>query len=87
MPDQLTLQASLDLLASMDTRSAIADITLPQSHLLGAHDALVPADAGGMIGELNPQANIQLIDAAGHAPFLSHPQTVVSTLLKMATLL
>lgn len=87
LPDQLTLQASLDLLASMDTRGAIASITLPQSHLLGAQDALVPAGAAEMIGELNQQASIQLIDGAGHALFLSHPQTVVTTLIKMAAVL
>ncbi|MEH6357681.1 MAG: pimeloyl-ACP methyl ester esterase BioH [Pseudomonadales bacterium] len=80
-PSQSTLQMSLNLLNSLDTRLDIAELKLPQCHLLGEHDALVPAPVANAIDNLNAFADVRVITGAGHAPLLSHPKTVIDALL------
>ena len=82
-PSQASLQLSLNLLNTLDTRRDISTLRLPQCHLLGEHDALVPASVADAIGNLNAAAEVRIIAGAGHAPLLSHPQAVMDTLLAM----
>lgn len=87
MPDlssQTTLETSLDLLNELDTRAAIAALAIPQLHLFGEQDALVPLAASEAIALLNDRAAIEIIEGAGHAPFLSHTQQVAGVLENMA---
>jgi len=84
LPSQSTLQTSLNLLNTLDTRGDISALELPQCHLLGEHDALVPSAVAGAISSLNAAADVRVVAGAGHAPFLSHPNTVIDALLVMA---
>jgi len=81
---QSTLLSSLQLLDQLDTRADISALDLPQCHLLGENDALVPAAVASVIGDLNAAAEVMVIAGAGHAPFLSHPSIVIGALLAMA---
>lgn len=83
LPSQPTLQMSLNLLNRLDTRLDIAELKLPQCHLFGEHDALVPADVANAIDNLNTSADVRVISGAGHAPLLSHPKIVTDALLAM----
>lgn len=87
VPDQSILAASLALLNELDTRPALAALAMPQCHLFGEEDALVPVSAAPLIGMLNGRADIRTIEGAGHALFLSHPKKVVQTLSELAELL
>jgi len=82
-----TLQASLNLLHVMDTREAIASLTVPHRHIFGDLDALVPVSASEAVAQFNDCAEIKIIAAAGHAPFLSHSEQVIDVLENLAELL
>ena len=77
-PDIETLQGGLDILKHADLRPALADTTVPVSVILGTRDTLVPVSAGQNMQELAPEITLDIIDKAGHVPFLSHPQAVLA---------
>jgi pimeloyl-[acyl-carrier protein] methyl ester esterase len=81
---QIALEASLNLLNKLDTRTAIATLKVPQLHIFGAQDALVPVAASKAIALLNGSADIEIVENAGHAVLLSHPQQVIGVLERMA---
>jgi pimeloyl-[acyl-carrier protein] methyl ester esterase len=66
------LRHGLRLLHDTDLRPAIADITTPTRVWHGGRDRLVPLAAGASLVERIPRAGLETIEAAGHAPFLSH---------------
>ncbi len=72
VPGMTTLVESLELLKALDVRSAITGLTIPQLHLFGAHDALVPARVSQDLQSLNPTAVVQVLPDAGHVPQISH---------------
>ncbi|MFZ2169334.1 MAG: pimeloyl-ACP methyl ester esterase BioH [Methylococcaceae bacterium] len=77
-PDNETLQGGLEILKHADLRPALSDTRVPVSVILGARDTLVPVSAGQNMQELTPGIKINIIDKAGHVPFLSHPQAVLA---------
>jgi pimeloyl-[acyl-carrier protein] methyl ester esterase len=81
------LRTSLNLLHELDTRPALASLAMPQTHIFGARDSLVPVSAASVIALLNARAEIRVIEDAGHAPFFSHPQAVAEALKALAGLL
>lgn len=70
------LHTGLSLLQDEDLRGPLPDIRLPTLWILGQRDTLVPAAVAERIRILLPQAQIEIIPGAGHAPFLSHAQVV-----------
>lgn len=80
-----TLQLSLQLLHELDVRQPMQRLTLPQLHILGARDALVPIAASEALGRLNPASDVVVLDDAGHAPLLSHPQQVAELIIRQAS--
>lgn len=83
-PQAAALAAGLDLLLANDLRDCLQQLAVPSMWLFGDRDALVPAAAADAVQALTPQAHVQRIAAAGHAPFLSHPQTCVDLLMDFA---
>jgi pimeloyl-[acyl-carrier protein] methyl ester esterase len=77
-PDNETLQGGLEILKHADLRPALSDITVPVSVILGTRDTLVPVSAGQNMQELAPEITLNIIDKAGHVPFLSHSQEVLT---------
>jgi pimeloyl-[acyl-carrier protein] methyl ester esterase len=45
--------------------------------ILGTYDTLVPVIVGEQIFGLNSNIQINIIDKAGHVPFLSHPEQLL----------
>lgn len=80
VPHPQALQAGLQLLLNTDLRSSIANMGVPSLWLFGGRDALVPAAASEAVKALMPTARVQVIDQAGHAPFLSHPDSCLDQL-------
>lgn len=59
--------AGLALLGSMDLRRTLGRLEIPQLHLFGEHDMLVPAQARQLVADCLPASGqTQLIDNAGH---------------------
>ncbi|MBK1719732.1 pimeloyl-ACP methyl ester esterase BioH [Thiocystis violacea] len=71
--DPAALSLGLDLLRDEDLRGPLPDIRCPALWLFGSQDALVPARVAERIELLMPQAQVQIIQGAAHAPHLSHP--------------
>lgn len=77
-PDKDTLQGGLDILKHADLRPALSGINVPVAVILGTRDTLVPVSAGQNMQALAPWITLNIIDKAGHVPFLSHPQNVLA---------
>jgi pimeloyl-[acyl-carrier protein] methyl ester esterase len=75
-PAPEALLAGLDILRATDLRGRFAAIACPVLLLMGARDTLVPAAAAQPAADLLPDARVELIDGAGHAPFLARPAVV-----------
>ncbi len=81
-PKAGALLDGLRLLLETDLRSSMADLRPPVLWLLGTRDALVPGGVANELPQLLPQAEIQVLDKAAHALFLSHPQDCGKLLLE-----
>lgn len=74
------LAQQLQLLAALDTRSALQAFTGPQLHLFAAADGLVPASAAGALLAWVPDVELGLIEQASHAFVLERPHEVAAAL-------
>jgi len=77
-PDQRALATGLEILRSADLRDALPRIALPTLVIAGEHDRLTPPGAGRALAAQLPAARFCLVERSGHAPFLSHPATVLA---------
>ena len=75
-PNADALRAGLELLRTTDLRDRLGKITCPVLLLAGERDTLVPVSAMRAAGELFHAAQLQVIDGAGHAPFIAQPGQV-----------
>ena len=73
-PTHETLRAGLKILSNLDLRVDVNAITHPTLIIHGSHDTLAPSAAGAWLAQALPNATLELIRGAAHAPFLSHPQ-------------
>ena len=76
-PDPLTLAQGLLMLRQQDIRPVLPHIKQPVMVVQGSHDRLVPREAGEYLSARLPHGRLCMIDKAGHAPFLSHPDVFV----------
>jgi len=77
-PDRETLQGGLDILKHADLRPALSKLAVPVSAILGSRDTLVPVAIGQQMQRLLPSMELNIIDKAGHVPFLSHQQALLA---------
>ena len=66
------LSEGLSLLMHLDMRDALSKLDCPSLLLLGECDTLVPQAMADDALALNSKLAVQVIDGAGHAPFISH---------------
>ena len=76
-PDPLALAQGLLMLHQQDMRSVLAQIKTPMLVVQGSRDRLVPSAAGEYLSDHLAHGRLCMIDQAGHAPFLSHPDIFV----------
>lgn len=79
-PQPAALAGALDILRAADLRSALPAITQPTLVLHGARDTLAPLAAAEYTAARLPHGTLHVVDAAGHAPFLSHPDEFLHAL-------
>jgi pimeloyl-[acyl-carrier protein] methyl ester esterase len=83
-PRAEALQTGLRLLLENDLRGLVAELPVPSLWLFGGRDALVPATTADAISAWLPGGRVHRIPAAGHAPFLSHPDTSLDLINRFA---
>lgn len=71
------LKSGLDILQTIDLRTALKTFKAPLLMIMGEKDQLVPVAAGAASLELNENINVVVIDDASHVLFLSHPAKVL----------
>ncbi len=76
-PDSITLKEGLQILRQADLRSVMANVRQPVCAILGGLDTLVSPKTGVAMQQLLPSLQLNLIERAGHTPFLSHAEQVV----------
>ena len=77
-PARNALQTGLDILRSADLRPLAARLELPVMLLGGEKDRLVSPAALHNVASLLPQCQLEILPAAGHAPFISQPESFVN---------
>ena len=80
-PAASALAAGLAILRDADLRPVLARITCPVQIIQGARDRLTPLAAAEYLAAHLPHARLARVEHAGHAPFLSHPETFRKLLL------
>jgi pimeloyl-[acyl-carrier protein] methyl ester esterase len=76
-PNAEALAAGLAILRDTDLRDVLPTIKVPLLMIMGERDTLVPVNAGKETLALCTDAQLDIIDGAGHAPFLAAPGKVV----------
>ena len=77
-PDNDSLQGGLNILKHTDLRAVLAQLTIPVSVILGDKDTLVPVAVGQQMQQLLVQLELTILERAGHVPFLSHAQQLLT---------
>ena len=80
-PRAAGLSAGLELLRTTDLRNDLGEIACRTLLLMGERDTLVPLHAGSETAALLPDAQLTVIEGAGHAPFLAAPDQVASRIM------
>jgi pimeloyl-[acyl-carrier protein] methyl ester esterase len=78
-PNPAALQAGLEILRCVDLRGSAKPIQCPTLLLAGERDRIVPPEGVRALNSLILEARCDVIEGAAHAPFLSHPDVVESS--------
>ena len=73
LPAPAVARATLDILATADLREMLPAVDLPVLLIHGSADTVCHPSAAQYMAERLPDARLEIIDGAGHAPFLSRP--------------
>ena len=79
-PDPTALENGLMFLKNVSLIDQLGEIKIPVLLINGKLDSLVPVAAAEKMQSLLPNASLELVEKAGHAPFLSHSEIVISIL-------
>ena len=81
-PQAAALEGGLDILRSANLRPQLANINCPTLFIAGEMDSLFRPAAAQRAQGLMTDADLSVIDKAGHAPFLSHPDEFLQSLTR-----
>jgi pimeloyl-[acyl-carrier protein] methyl ester esterase len=82
LPNRQALQAGLDRLRHTDLSTELEKLQLPVLLIGGRRDRLVPFQALQTTAERLPNARIERIAGAAHAPFLTNPEAVATAIAR-----
>ena len=77
-PDTAALLAGLGILRDTDLRDRLPELLQRVLLLMGSRDTLVPVAGGEAAALLAANGQCQVIDGAGHAPFIARPEAVAT---------
>jgi len=86
MPNPLALMAGLTMLAELDLRAELAQLTQPVLRLYGRLDGLVPVNIAHDVDLLLPQSAAVIFNQSAHAPFITEAELFEQQLLTFAAL-
>ncbi|VAW69180.1 Biotin synthesis protein BioH [hydrothermal vent metagenome] len=81
-PNQVSLDAGLEILKRVDLSTQLQKINAPVSWALGAQDGLVKITLADELKTLMPLADVRQYSKAAHAVFLSHTDAFAQQLIK-----
>ena len=84
IPSVDVLQNSLELLETLDARAKLGTLRLPQLHIYGENDQLVPKATAKQVEALNDQVHIELIEGVSHFPCYSAASRIIERISKFA---
>ncbi len=79
-PQPRALERGLDILQQADLRPRLPELRCDTLLINGEHDTLFRPAAARQTLALMARARLEIIDGAGHAPFLSHPDRFLTSL-------
>jgi pimeloyl-[acyl-carrier protein] methyl ester esterase len=82
VPTMSALQKNLNILLDNDLRAEVEHIQRPTLLIHGDKDTLAPLQAAHWMAQNIPFGRLRVIAGASHAPFLSHTEQFVDTLLQ-----
>ena len=74
------LADGLELLETADLRDVLPALQVPSLWIAGRRDRLVDPRAMAAAADLAPSARLEVVEHAGHAPFLTHAGQVADEL-------
>lgn len=83
-PSMEALRLGLEILACADIRAELPLLNRPVTWYLGGRDTLVPVAVAEQLKRLNPEIKTIIDEDAAHAPFISHPDAFVQSLVSFA---
>lgn len=75
-PSPAALRAGLEILRTTDLREGIGALACPALVMAGERDTLVPVTAARATAGRMPDAGVEIVAGAGHAPFIARPRVV-----------
>lgn len=81
-PQMDALRGGLGILRDADLRATLPAIAQPSLVIAGERDKLTPPGASRYMAQALPQARLVEIAGAAHAPFLSHPEQVLHSMME-----
>ena len=81
IPDQEALDLGLRMLKEADFRKSA--INVPEHWVFGGRDRLIPMEVINDLKYLRPNAQITLLENAGHAPFMTHPDEFLAHIMSV----
>lgn len=76
-PAESVLKSALELLKHADLRKVLIKLACPVVVIQGDKDSLIPLQASHNMKAIKPEINVNLIEGAGHVPFLSDQSKVI----------
>ncbi len=84
LPNPDSLLAGLKMLANVDLRAQLAQISAPMLRLYGRLDGLVPLKVGKELDKLLPHSEQYVFTRSAHAPFMTENEAFCEQLLSFA---
>ena len=79
-PTEKVLQSGLDILKHADLREYLSRLHCPVNIIQGDQDTLVPVKASLDMQKIQPASELNIIQGAGHVPFISHQAQVIEVI-------
>lgn len=80
VPNQEALATGLSILADIDLRDTISQLSMPVCRMYGRLDGLVPIKVAHDMDDVIPNSAKIIFDSASHAPFISHSTEFIAEL-------
>jgi len=76
-PAESVLKSALELLKHADLRKVLVALRCPVVVIQGDKDSLIPLQVSQNMKAIKPEINVNIIEGAGHVPFLSNQSKVI----------